>query len=80
MSTFRRIKDANGNPVKCVDYPSYFKNLVPEKYPAPGEKSKFGTNRIISVNKSILCDYTNAISRYIFWVFKKKKNGTYNGY
>ena len=23
---FRKIKDANGNPVKCVDYPSYFKN------------------------------------------------------
>ena len=34
---FRPIKDANGKPVKCMDYPSYFKNLDHSKIPEKGQ-------------------------------------------
>lgn len=35
--TFRVQKDANGNKIKVVDYPDYFKNIPPEKRPAEGQ-------------------------------------------
>lgn len=33
---FRKLKDENGEVKKCLDYPVYFKNLSPAKYPEPG--------------------------------------------
>lgn len=33
---FRKIKDENGDVVKCIDYPAYFKNISADKMPKQG--------------------------------------------
>ena len=48
---FRKIKDANGEAVKCIDYPAYFKNLDAEKFPPQGQSlNLFNTVIFQSVN------------------------------
>jgi proton-dependent oligopeptide transporter, POT family len=48
---FRKIKGPDGNPVKCLDYPAYFKNLEPTKVPEKGQAlGLFNTEIFQSVN------------------------------
>jgi len=74
---FRKIKDANGNPVKCVDYPSYFKNLAPEKYPAKGEKlNLIPTELFQSINPFFVIFLTPLVVMFFGFLRKRKKEPT----
>ncbi len=48
---FRKIKDADGNPVKEKVFPTYFKNVIPENIPQEGQKTYlFNTELFQSIN------------------------------
>jgi POT family proton-dependent oligopeptide transporter len=74
---FRKIKDANGKPVKCVDYPPYFKNLAPEKYPEPGkELNLIPTELFQSINPFFVIFLTPLIVMFFGFLRKRKKEPT----
>jgi len=74
---FRKIKDANGNPVKCVDYPAYFKNLAPEKYPEPGkELNLIPTELFQSINPFFVIFLTPLVVMFFGFLRKRKKEPT----
>lgn len=74
---FRRIKDANGVAIKCVDYPPYFKNLAPEKYPEQGEKLKLiPTELFQSINPFFVIALTPLIVMFFGFLRKRKKEPT----
>ncbi len=55
---FRKIKDKNGEPVKVMDYPAYFKNLEASKIPPPGGSlNLFNTSIFQSV--TLFCSSIN---------------------
>lgn len=69
---FRKIKDANGNPVKCLDYPYYFKNLDPDKYPAKGESLNLVNTEIFqSINPFFVVVLTPLL--IAFFSFRRKR-------
>jgi POT family proton-dependent oligopeptide transporter len=74
---FRRIKDASGNPTKCVDYPSYFKNLAPEKYPAPGKNlTLVPTELFQSINPFFVIILTPLVVIFFGFLRKRKMEPT----
>lgn len=74
---FRRIKDANGNDVKCYDYPSYFKNLDPQKYPPAGESlSLISTELFQSINPFFVVVLTPLVIMFFGFLRKRKKEPT----
>ena len=74
---FRRIKDANGVPKKCVDYPPYFKNLAPEKFPAPGESLNLIPTEIFqSINPFFVVCLTPLVVMFFGFLRKRKKEPT----
>lgn len=74
---FRRIKDANGNDVKCYDYPSYFKNLDPQKYPSAGESlSLISTELFQSINPFFVVVLTPLVIMFFGFLRKRKKEPT----
>lgn len=74
---FRKIKDANGNPVKCLDYPSYFKNLDSHQYPAKGESLKLVNTEIFqSVNPFFVVTLTPLLIAFFMFMRKRGKEPT----
>ena len=74
---FRRITDKNGVQVKCFDYPDYFKNLEPEKYPKPGEAINLvPTNLFQSINPFFVVALTPLVVMFFGFLRKRKKEPT----
>lgn len=74
---FRRIKDANGKALKCVDYPSYFKNLEPEKYPEPGKRlNLIPTELFQSINPFFVIVLTPLIVMFFGFLRRRNKEPT----
>ena len=74
---FRRIKDAKGNNLKTYDYPEYFKNLAPEKYPADGEKlNLIPTNLFQSINPFFVVTLTPLVVMFFGFLRRRKKEPT----
>ena len=74
---FRKIKDASGNPVKCIDYPDYFKNLAPEKYPPHGESiNLISTELFQSINPFFVVFLTPLVVLFFGFLRKRKKEPT----
>ncbi len=74
---FRKIKDANGKPIKQVDYPSYFKNLSPEKYPEQGKKLYLiPTELFQSINPFFVITLTPLVVMFFGFLRKRKKEPT----
>ena len=74
---FRRIKDTNGNDVKCLDYPSYFKNLPPAKYPPAGKSlSLISTELFQSINPFFVVVLTPLVIMFFAFLRKRKKEPT----
>jgi proton-dependent oligopeptide transporter, POT family len=70
---FRTIKDSAGKAVKHQDYPIYFKNLEPEKIPAPGEAVNLVNTEIFqSVNPFFVVVLTPLIIAFFAFMRKKK--------
>ncbi len=71
---FRRIKDADGKPIKCEDYPPYFKNLDVDKYPKKGEHVYlFNTELFQSINPFFVVTLTPLLIMF-FAALRKKGN------
>ncbi len=74
---FRKIKDANGIPVKHVDYPSYFKNLPKEKYPTDGQSlNLIPTELFQSINPFFVICLTPLVVSFFSLLRKRKKEPT----
>ena len=74
---FRKIKDAKGEPVKCIDYPAYFKNLEPAKVPAQGESlNLFNTEIFQSVNPFFVVVFTPLIIAFFSFMRVRGKEPT----
>ncbi len=70
---FRIERDANGRPVKEINYPLYFKNLPAEKLPAEGESVKLVSTEIFqSVNPIWVVLLTFPV--VVFFSFLRSKN------
>jgi len=74
---FRRIKDEEGKPIKCSDYPPYFKNLDAEKYPKKGEQIfLFNTELFQSINPFFVVFLTPLLIMFFSRLRKKGKEPT----
>ncbi len=74
---FRKIKDANGEPVKCMDYPSYFKNLNPDQYPPEGQSLNLVNTEIFqSVNPFFVVILTPLLIAFFAFMRRKSKEPT----
>lgn len=74
---FRKIKDKNGEPVKCMDYPYYFKNLDPDKYPKPGGTiAVYNTELFQSVNPFFVVVLTPLIIMFFSFLRRKGREPT----
>ena len=74
---FRRIKDANGNPIKYIGYPDYFKNLAPEKYPNEGEALNLVPTELFqSINPFFVVVLTPLVVIFFGFLRKRKKEPT----
>jgi len=74
---FRRIKDENGNTVKCMDYPPYFKNLEADKYPPKGESLYlFNTELFQSINPFFVVALTPLVIVFFSFLRKRRKEPT----
>ena len=76
-SQFRRIKNADGIDLKCVAYPDYFKNLDPQKFPAPGEKLKLAPTELFqSINPFFVIALTPLVVFFFGLLRRRKKEPT----
>lgn len=74
---FRKIKDENGKPVKCIDYPLYFKNSAPEKVPAQGGSVNLVNTEIFqSINPFFVVVLTPLIIAFFAFLRRKKMEPT----
>jgi POT family proton-dependent oligopeptide transporter len=74
---FRKIKDADGKPVKAMGYPPYFKNLDPDKMPAEGKSiSLVNTEIFQSVNPFFVVALTPLLIAFFAFMRKRKKEPT----
>lgn len=74
---FRKIKDAQGNTVKCIDYPAYFKNLPASEYPPKGEALNLVNTEIFqSVNPFFVVILTPLIIAFFSFMRRKGKEPT----
>jgi POT family proton-dependent oligopeptide transporter len=74
---FRKIKDEKGQPVMCMDYPSYFKNLDPDKFPPPGKALSLTTTNISqSINPFFVIALTPLIVMFFGFLQKRGKEPT----
>jgi POT family proton-dependent oligopeptide transporter len=74
---FRKIKDADGNVKKCIDYPPYFKNLDTEKIPKQGESLVLVNTEIFqSINPFFVVAFTPLIIAFFAFMRKRKKEPT----
>lgn len=74
---FRKIKDENGEPKKCMDYPAYFKNLDPEKVPEQGQSINLVNTEIFqSINPFFVVILTPLIIAFFAFMRKRGKEPT----
>lgn len=74
---FRKIKDENGEVKKCIDYPVYFKNLAPEKYPAPGRSINLLNTEIFqSINPFFVITLTPLLIAFFAFMRSRGKEPT----
>ncbi|NBU05872.1 MAG: MFS transporter, partial [Sphingobacteriia bacterium] len=70
---FRKIMGPNGEPLKHIDYPPYYKNLDVSKFPAKGESlNLFNTEIFQSVNPFFVIILTPLV--IAFFAFKRRRN------
>lgn len=74
---FRKIKDADGKPVKCMDYPAYFKNMDASKIPPPGQSvSLINTEIFQSINPFFVVVLTPLVIAFFAFLRKRSKEPT----
>jgi POT family proton-dependent oligopeptide transporter len=74
---FRPIKDAQGNPIKCMDYPSYFKNANPSDIPPQGQTVNLINTEIFqSINPFFVVMLTPLIIAFFAFMRKRGKEPT----
>jgi len=74
---FRKIKDADGNTLKCIDYPAYFKNLSVDQYPPKGEALNLVNTEIFqSVNPFFVVTLTPLLIAFFAYMRRKNKEPT----
>ena len=74
---FRKIKDADGNVLKCNDYPPYFKNLSPDQYPPEGQSINLVNTEIFqSVNPFFVVVLTPLIIAFFSFMRSRGKEPT----
>jgi proton-dependent oligopeptide transporter, POT family len=74
---FRKIKDDKGETVMCQDYPSYYKNLDPDKFPPPGQALNLtNTNLSQSINPFFVIALTPLIIAFFGFLQKRGKEPT----
>lgn len=74
---FRRIRGVDGKPIKCLDYPPYFKNLDVANYPKPGEQVYlFNTELFQSINPFFVVSLTPLIIYAFSYLRKRGKEPT----
>jgi POT family proton-dependent oligopeptide transporter len=74
---FRKIKNKEGEVVKCMDYPAYFKNLDADKYPKPGDKLHVLNTEIFqSINPFFVIILTPIIIAFFAFMRKRGKEPT----
>jgi POT family proton-dependent oligopeptide transporter len=74
---FRKLKNDKGETVMCVDYPSYYKNLEPEKFPPPGEALNLtNTNLSQSINPFFVISLTPLIIAFFAYLRRRGKEPT----
>lgn len=74
---FRKIKDANGEVVMCMDYPSYFKNIDAEKMPEKGQSVNLLNTEIFqSVNPFFVVTLTPLVISFFAFMRGRKKEPT----
>ncbi len=69
---FRKIKDANGKPVKCIDYPAYFKNIDSKNFKEGELIYTANTELFQSINPFFVVVLTPLI--IAFFAFMRKRN------
>lgn len=71
---FRLVKDEAGNTLKTFEYPSYFKNLSPEKTPKEGETiATVSTEIFQSVNPFFVILLTPLVVGFFIFMRKRKR-------
>jgi len=74
---FRPIKDTIGKPIKCLDYPKYFKNIDTAKMPAEGQSvSLVNTEIFQSVNPFFVVILTPLIIAFFAFMRRRGKEPT----
>lgn len=74
---FRFIRDANGKPKECVDYPAYFKNLDASHYPEPGGSLNLLNTEIFqSINPFFVITLTPLLVVFFNWLRRRGKEPT----
>ncbi|MBL7919190.1 MAG: peptide MFS transporter [Bacteroidia bacterium] len=74
---FRKIKGADGKPIKCMDYPLYFKNIDSSKMPAQGQSINLVNTEIFqSINPFFVVALTPLIIAFFAFMRKRKKEPT----
>jgi POT family proton-dependent oligopeptide transporter len=74
---FRKIKDENGKPIECMDYPAYFKNLDVADYPPEGkELHLIPTELFQSINPFFIIVFTPLLIAFFSMLRKKGKEPT----
>ncbi len=74
---FRKIKGEDGKPIKCMDYPLYFKNIDNSKLPAQGQSVNLVNTEIFqSINPFFVVALTPLIIAFFAFMRKRKKEPT----
>ena len=74
---FRKIKDQHGEPIKCMDYPPYYKNLDIHKFPEDGKAlNLFNTEIFQSVNPFFVVILTPLVIAFFAFMRSRKKEPT----
>ena len=73
---FRKIKDANGKPVKCIDYPAYFKNIDSKNFKEGELIYTANTELFQSINPFFVVVLTPLIIAFFAFMCKRNKEPT----
>lgn len=74
---FRKIKDAKGEQVMCMDYPAYFKNIDSNKLPAQGQSIDLVNTEIFqSINPFFVVTITPLLIALFSFLRLRKKEPT----
>jgi proton-dependent oligopeptide transporter, POT family len=74
---FRKIKNVDGNPIKCMDYPAYFKNSSADEIPPKGQSVNLVNTEIFqSINPFFVVVLTPLIILFFGFLRKRKLEPT----